>query len=323
MEHRDRATGWQHAKLSGHENEDLVKIRLDTDEEFAGSLLRRINRPFARILHATIGGLHEINVPSVNGRKTKSKTDLKVYLDTNEVINVSIKKSLGGQVYFVRAGLFIDTFEKQFNTQIPDDVCRAINLFWAAADDAIDIIKEYGDQTITKNYDLQLRHKSLNATTLKDFFENRPYYIQRYCDTVLKASNRIHEEGYELEIDIPFWFDSDRDTVINEKGESENVISVLSRYVDTLCIMSYRDSAEDILQISSEEIAFARLSGCRVVCGVETYSLEGDHVSFKEEEKEKMNKELEKLLELLEDEEISGYGVAIHYLDTWYNLKDM
>ena len=36
-----------------------------------------------------------------------------------------------------------------------------------------------------------------------------------------------------------------------------------------------------------------------------------------------MNKELEKLLELLEDEEISGYGVAIHYLDTWYNLKDM
>lgn len=172
MEHRDRATGWQHAKLSGHENEDLVKIRLDTDEEFAGSLLRRINRPFARILHATIGGLHEINVPSVNGRKTKSKTDLKVYLDTNEVINVSIKKSLGGQVYFVRAGLFIDTFEKQFNTQIPDDVCRAINLFWAAADDAIDIIKEYGDQTITKNYDLQLRHKSLNATTLKAYNEH-------------------------------------------------------------------------------------------------------------------------------------------------------
>lgn len=166
-------------------------------------------------------------------------------------------------------------------------------------------------------------HLDIEPHQLEDFFENRPYYIQRYCDTVLKASNRIHEEGYELEIDIPFWFDSDRDTVINEKGESENVISVLSRYVDTLCIMSYRDSAEDILQISSEEIAFARLSGCRVVCGVDTYSLEGDHVSFKEEGKEVMNKELEKLLELLEDEEISGYGVAIHYLDTWYNLKDL
>lgn len=172
MEHRDRATGWQHAKLSGHKNEDLVKTYLDTDEEFAASLLRRIDRPSAHIVRTTIGGLHETNVPSVNGRKTKSKTDLKVYLDTNEVINISIKKSLGGQVYFVRAGLFIDTFEKQFNTQIPDDVRRAINLFWAGADDAIDIIKGYGNQTITKNYDLQLRHKSLNATTLKTYNEH-------------------------------------------------------------------------------------------------------------------------------------------------------
>ena len=169
MEHRDRATGWQHAKLSGHKNEDLVKIHLDADADFAASLLRRINKPHAHIIRTTIGGLHETNVPSVNGRKTKSKTDLKVYLDTSEVINISIKKSLGGQVYFVRAGLFIDTFEKQFNIQIPDGVRRAINLFWAAADDAVDIINEYGDQTITKNYDLQLRHKSLNATTLQAY----------------------------------------------------------------------------------------------------------------------------------------------------------
>lgn len=172
MEHRNRATGWQYAKLSGHKNEDLVKIRLDTNEVFATSLLKRIDRPHSHIVRTTIGGLHETNVPSVNGRKTKSKTDLKVYLDTNEVINISIKKSLRGQVYFVRAGLFIDTFEKQFNAKIPLDVQRAINLFWSAADDAVDIIKEYGDQTITKNYDLQLRHKSLNATTLKTYNEH-------------------------------------------------------------------------------------------------------------------------------------------------------
>lgn len=112
MEHRDRATGWQHAKLTGHKNEDLVKIRLDTDKEFATSLLKRTEKFPANITHTAIGGLHETNVPSVNGGKTKSKTDLKVFLDTNEKINISIKKSLTGQVYFVRAGLFIDTFEK-------------------------------------------------------------------------------------------------------------------------------------------------------------------------------------------------------------------
>ena len=171
MDHRDRATGWQHAKLSGHKNEDLVKKLLDSDGHFQNRFLERVGRASTKIVKTSIGGLHETNVPSVNGRKTKSKTDLKVYLDTNEIINVSIKKSLGGQVYFVRAGLFIDTFEKQFGTKIPSDVQRAINLFWAAADDAVEIIERCGDRSNTKNYDLQIRHRSLNATTLKAYDE--------------------------------------------------------------------------------------------------------------------------------------------------------
>ena len=172
MEHRDRATGWQYAKLSGHKNEDLVKELLDKNSDFQCKFLCRINRATSRIINTSIGGLHETNVPSVNGRKTKSKTDLKVFLDTDEVVNVSIKKSLGGQVYFVRAGLFIDTYEKQFGVNIPTDVQRAINLFWAAADDAVSIIKEYGDRSSSKNYDLQLRHKSLNTTTLSAYDEH-------------------------------------------------------------------------------------------------------------------------------------------------------
>lgn len=171
MEHRDRATGWQHAKLSGHKNENLVKNHLDTNYNFQNSFLERTNRTSAKIIETSIGGLHETNVPSVNGRRTKSKTDLKVYLDTNEVINVSIKKSLSGQVYFVKAGLFIDTFEKQFHTEIPANVKRAINLFWAASDDAVEIVERYGDRNNIKNYDLQIRHRSLNATTLKAYDE--------------------------------------------------------------------------------------------------------------------------------------------------------
>ena len=172
MEHRDRATGWQHAKLSGHKNEDLVKELLDSDRDFQQHFLNRIDRPDASIKETSIGGLHETNVLSVNGRKTKSKTDLKVFLSTNEVVNVSIKKSLSGQVYFVRAGLFIDTFENQFDAKIPTDVQRAIQLFWAAANDAVDIIEEFGDRSNKKNFDLQMRHKSVNATTLKAYDEH-------------------------------------------------------------------------------------------------------------------------------------------------------
>ena len=173
MEHRDRARGWQHAKLSGHKNEDLIKLLLDTDATYASNFLERIGFGNETISKISIGGLHETNVPSVIGkRKTKSKTDLKIFLESGKTINVSIKKSLGGQVYFVRAGLFIETFEKQFGKKIPNSVQRAINLFWATADDAISIIEQFADKTNKKNYDLQIRHKSLNATTLKTYDEN-------------------------------------------------------------------------------------------------------------------------------------------------------
>lgn len=170
MEHRDRASGWKYAKLSGHKNEDLVKQLLDNDDMYAQNFLRRIGCEGESIKETSIGGLHETNVPSVIGaRKTKSKTDLKLILNNGNIINVSIKKSLAGQVYFVRAGLFIETFEKQFNKTIPDSVQTAINLFWASAENAVEINEEYADRSNKKDYDLQIRHKSLNATTLKEY----------------------------------------------------------------------------------------------------------------------------------------------------------
>lgn len=180
-EHRNRAKGWQHAKLSGHKNEDLVKILLDEDAEYAQDLLCRIGLKNERIAGTSIGGLHETNVPSVTGRrKTKSKTDLKLFLKSGNTVNVSVKKSLGGQVYFVRAGLFIDTFEKQFGKIIPASVQRGINLFWASADDAVDIIEAYADRSNEKNFDLQIRHKSLNATTLLAYSEELYYDMLKW-----------------------------------------------------------------------------------------------------------------------------------------------
>lgn len=195
MEHRNRADGWQHAKLSGHENEELLKKKLDTDEKFAASLLKRIGRPSAHIVHTTIGGLHETNVQGVNGKKTKSKTDLKIFLDTSEEINISVKKSLCGQVYLVRAGLFVDTFEKQFNVKIPANVRRAINLFWASADDATDIIETYGDQTKMTYYNLQLRHKSTNATTLKAYDEQ---LYNELLQWFTKNANRLAKLSFSM-----------------------------------------------------------------------------------------------------------------------------
>ena len=82
--------------------------------------------------------------------------------------------------------MFIDTFEKQFDEKIPTDVQRAINLFWAAADDAIEIIEEFGDRSNSKYFDLQIRHKSLNATTLKAYNENLYNALLKWFTDIVK-----------------------------------------------------------------------------------------------------------------------------------------
>ena len=214
MEQRNRAEGWQHAKLSGHENEELVKERLDTDATYAQAFLKRLGMPGEKIRKTEIGGLHETNVPSVNGkRKTKSKTDLKIYLESGRVINISIKKSLGGQVYFVGASLFIDTFEKQFGKPIPDPVKRGLQLFWTGAKDAVQIIEQHADKTAEDNYDLQLRHKSLNATTLKayseelhrtllDWFRDNAYELTKLSFAMGAARDQVEWSDYVWYINL-------------------------------------------------------------------------------------------------------------------------
>ncbi len=167
---RDRADGWQHAKLSGHGNEQLVKELLDRDPRYARQFLQRIGCAGDAIAVTSIGGLHETNVPSVLGRrKTKSKTDLKVFLQSGRIANISIKKSLAGQVYLVGADQFSKVFEKQFGRGIPAPVRRAMQLFWCAADDAKEIIEQFADRSNEKAFQLQMHHKSLNATTLKNY----------------------------------------------------------------------------------------------------------------------------------------------------------
>lgn len=201
MEHRDRATGWKYAKLSGHRNEALVKLLLDEREDMRQWLLEHVHRPEAEILRTSVGGLHETSVPGVNGRKTKSKTDLKVHISTGEVLNISIKKSLSGQVYFVKATAFIETFEKQFSVSIPEEVKRAMRLFWSQAEDAISIIQQYADKTEEKQLNLQLKHRSLNAVTLRKYdetlyfallnwFKDHAYEIARLCFSMGAVQNR-------------------------------------------------------------------------------------------------------------------------------------
>ena len=166
---RDRALGWQYAKLSGHKNEELVKELLETNSDFRQHLLTRIGCSEKEILKITISGLHETNILGVLGNRTKSKTDLKIYFKDGKFVNISIKKSISGQVYLIGAEPFIKIFETHFNKIVPNNVKDAIKLFWAADPvNALKIINEFCDKK-SEDFYLQTHHFSVNASTLKKY----------------------------------------------------------------------------------------------------------------------------------------------------------
>lgn len=124
---RNRATGWQHAKLSGHTNEALVE-RLFKDDDFRRAFAKRIGT--GEIESARVGGLHETNVQSLFGDTTKSKSDLCLEIAGGDKINISIKKSGNGQVYLIGVERFIQGYERHFNETIPQNIKNSLLLYF-------------------------------------------------------------------------------------------------------------------------------------------------------------------------------------------------
>ena len=168
MEHRDRAAGWKHAKRTGHENERLVAELTKNDINIQKRLLKCAHINNATIDKVEFGGLCETDVACVLGEKTKSKTDMWLFLSNGKRLNVSIKKDEGGQVFLIGTERFIRGFEIQYNKEIPDLVKRALSLYFGSASDTLNVIYNFG----STNKQLEIRKHRVVGDTLKAYDEN-------------------------------------------------------------------------------------------------------------------------------------------------------
>lgn len=228
MEKRDRASGWKHAKLTGHENESTIEYLMETSPEYQKMFLSKVGKEGTAITHIDVGGLCEKDVECVfPGEKTKSKTDMHIFLNDGSKYNISIKKSLGGQVYLITDSRFIAGFEAQYKKTIPEDVKRAIQLFWGSAADTVALIDTYGTQ---KKYEyhknrlvadtLYAYNKSLYHILIDWFIENC-YDLVDFCFSKGLAKN-------ESDWANVIWYK-------NELGEnSVNAIFTISEMCDAL-----------------------------------------------------------------------------------------
>ena len=163
MSDRNRSEGWKHAKNTGHENEKLLAEDLRNNISLQHRFLIKINKIGNKIIDVEYGGIFEKDIDSIFiNEKTKSKSDLKVTLDDGSIYNISLKKSLSGQVYLIPTNRFINGFELQYNKKIPDDVKKAIELFWGYSKETDAIL----DKNSTKP-DYEYRKRRLVGDTLK------------------------------------------------------------------------------------------------------------------------------------------------------------
>lgn len=196
---RNRAEGWKHAKLSGHNNESLIKNKLNSNQEELSNLGKRLGSSSLTGI-AEVGGLHETSVKSVLGNLTKSKTDLIIKWNDESSSKISIKKSEAGQVFLIRTSRFINGYEKQFKEIIPNNVKEALYLFFGEGKDIQTILSkiEIYDAKIRK---YEVRKNRLVWKTLllynKDYAEsllqwliNNVNKISKYCFSMGLAKNK-------------------------------------------------------------------------------------------------------------------------------------
>ena len=144
--------------------------------------------------------------------------------------------------------------------------------------------------------------------------------LNRYWTLVSETiAPQVRASGYLLEFDTPFWWDEKSVTVGKKK---RNLAELVASVADTVTLMSYRDTAQAIYNCGVGEVPMSLASGCKLVFGVETYSLEGNYVSFMEESQQVMFEELEKLRGILRENHPTGtFGVAIHDVGHWESLR--
>jgi hypothetical protein len=137
---------------------------------------------------------------------------------------------------------------------------------------------------------------------------------QEYLDLMLRFRSEIPGK---IDIDIPFfWFDP----VVSYNGEEKPLYEILMDTVDRVFVMSYRDTAESMYETAMEIVECARRKDKPIMLGALAREVpEATNVSYFEEGNRGLYEQLKALKAIVN---YPKAGVAIHHIQTWYDLRD-
>lgn len=154
-------------------------------------------------------------------------------------------------------------------------------------------------------------HLDIEPHQNPDFKNNRESLILK----LIELADLLNETYVDIsfDYDIPFWFDDE----ITYNNVTHQAYKHIIDIADRVFVMSYRDTADSIINVASDELKYAQSIGKQIILSVECSSDEGDNVSFAEEGRTVLKDELSKIKQGLNDK----VGVSIHHIKSFYDMK--
>lgn len=214
---------------------------------------------------------------------------------------------------------YVSTFNQKIADFVKTANLKNIQVYWLTGE--YQWIENYGSlkEEIAKYLDFQKNNNNLFAGIHFDiephqhpeFNTRREEIIFNFIDLTFKIKNDYKDVF--VEYDLPCWLDDE----IEYNGQTKPAFEYIFDNSNRITLMSYRDSAEKIYNFAKDEVEYAKTNNKKLILGVETQDVNDSIVSFFEEGKKFMNQELKYLKSMLP----KNFGIAIHHIVSWFDLK--
>lgn len=229
------------------------------------------------------------------------------YLDFAEEQNVN-------EIYY-----YTSSFTQKTSDFIKDANSRGMKVFWLQGkyewiediQPLKDKMSEFLDYQNQSEYKFAGVHFDIEPHQHPEFEDRRTELISSFVNLTVEIKNFYPDLW--IEYDLPFWLEDE----ININGTTKPAYAFVIDNATRVTMMSYRDTWEDIYAVAKDEADYALSIGKTLNFGVETGENDDDIVTFYEEGATYMYAQLDTLRNQLPQ----GFGIAIHHIKDWRNLK--
>lgn len=157
---------------------------------------------------------------------------------------------------------------------------------------------------------------------IEEYGKNPTAFYPTYKKLVDSTADFCRKNNMTSAFDVPMWYDNLH--MYDFDGKQMLMIDYIIQEIDEISLMSYRDTAWQQYFDSINLINRVKASGKKLVMGSETgVTGEGEFITYADDGPTVLGQELANLQDVLENTaKVEKYGLAVHWIETWFALKD-